>query len=80
MSFYPALQQNHLRSGRCQTNGWKVRRIFSLMNVSVKENPFLERDFSGTMQNSAYDLQSCARRDHLQNITKNFLIAVLSRQ
>ncbi len=50
------------------------------MNVSVKENSFLERDFSGTMQNSAYDLQSCARRDHLQNITKNFLIAVLSRQ
>jgi hypothetical protein len=61
MSFYPALQQNHLRSGRCQTNGWKEKRIFSLMNVSVKENPFLERDFSGTMQNSAYDLQSCAR-------------------
>jgi hypothetical protein len=48
MSFYPAMQQNHLRSGRCQTNGWKEKRIFSLMNVSVKENPFLVRDFSGT--------------------------------
>jgi hypothetical protein len=43
------------------------------MNVSVKQNPFLERDFGGTMQNSAYDLQSCARRDDLQNITDNFL-------
>jgi hypothetical protein len=57
MSFYPALQQNHPHSGRCQTNGWKARRMFSLMNVGVKQNPFLERDFGGTLQNSANDLQ-----------------------
>jgi len=50
------------------------------MNVSVKQNPFLERDFGGTMQNSAYDLQSCARRDDLQNITNYFLIAAPSSQ
>jgi len=48
------------------------------MNVSVKQNPYLERDFGGTMQNSAYGLQSCARRDDLQNITNYFLISGLS--
>ncbi len=50
------------------------------MNVSVKQNPFLERHFGGTMQNSAYDLQSCARRDDLQNITNNFSIAVFLKK
>jgi len=50
------------------------------MNVSVKQNPFLERDFGGTLQNSAYGLQSCAQHDDLQNITNYFLIAVPSSQ
>jgi hypothetical protein len=50
------------------------------MNVSVKQNPFLERDFGGTLQNSANDLQSYARRDDLQNITNNLLIAVFSKK
>jgi hypothetical protein len=44
---------------------------------SVKQNPLLELDFEGTLQNSANDLQSYARRDDLQNITNNFLIATL---
>jgi len=42
---------------------------------SVKQNPFLERDFIGTLQNSANDLQSYARYDDLQNITNNLPIA-----
>jgi hypothetical protein len=50
--------ENH---GDVKTNGWKATRIFSLMHVSVKQIPFLERDFSGAVQNSANDLQSCAR-------------------
>ena len=50
------------------------------MNVSVKQNPCPERDLGGTLQNSAYDLQSCARRDDLQNVTNYFLIAVPSSQ
>ena len=50
------------------------------MSVSVKENPFLARDFSGTLQNSAYDLQSCARATIYKTLQKIFLIAVLSRQ
>jgi hypothetical protein len=44
---------------------------------SVKQNPLLKRDFGGTLQNSANDLQSYAPRDDLQNITNNFLVAAL---
>jgi hypothetical protein len=40
-----------------KTNSWKSEGIFSLMTARVKENPFRERDFKGTVQNYAYDLQ-----------------------
>jgi hypothetical protein len=40
-----------------KTNSWKSEGIFSLRTATVKENPLLERDFKGTVQNSAYDLQ-----------------------
>src|SRR4029077_6613336 len=91
-------QQNRLQSlrRRQKANGWKSKRIFSLMNSTVKQNPSPEQNFSGIVQNSAYDLQklcttnastlhdsfqkSASEQDQKISLAKSLLLASLGNE